>query len=165
MSPLWKSYSIVVSSLTIIFNGLMTWAKVCHIFNRCSFEHRKNNFMILCKSSHGCLVINPSYHTYILFTFNSFLYNVMYLFWLARSYSYTSFTLLEWTYHWWFKYPLILGPMWDWMCCSPQYSLGYCQNDCFKKWSTHAKRGFPPFPSPHLAKSIFLSPKTTFKSL
>jgi hypothetical protein len=120
--------------------------------------------LILCKSNHGCLVINPSYHTYILFVFNSLFYNVMYSFWLARSSSCTSYTLPMWTYHWWFRYPLVLGPMWEWMCCSPQYFLGYFHNYCFKKWSTHAKNGFPPFPSPHLVVNQHDKPKTTFKS-
>jgi hypothetical protein len=162
MSHIWKFYDIVVSSLTIFFNGLLTWTKVCHISN---IEHHKNKFLILCKSIHGCLVINPSYHTYNLFVFNSFFYNVMYSFWLARSCSCTSFTLPMQTYRWWFRYPFVLGPMWEWTCCSPQYSLGYCHNYCFKKMEHTCKKRFPTFSfSTFGSESIFLSPKTTFKS-
>jgi hypothetical protein len=83
-------------------------------------------------------------HPYIPFVFNSFPYNVTYSSWLVTSYYCTSFTLSKRTYHWWFRYPLALVPMWGWTHRIPQYSPKYRHNDYFRKWNTHTKRGFPP---------------------
>jgi len=97
--PPWKTCDIIVSSFTCFLDGLLTWAKVCHTFNKCSFRCHENIFPILCRSNHKCLVINLSYHTYILFVLGSFSHDVMYLLWLVTSYSYTFFMLSTWTYH------------------------------------------------------------------
>jgi hypothetical protein len=37
-------------------------------------------------------------------------------------------------------------PMWEWMHCRPWYVLKYCCSYHIKKWRSHTKRGFPPFP-------------------
>jgi hypothetical protein len=76
---------------------LTTWIGIC------SWCHM-SMFPILCKSHSGHLVITSSYYTCILFVFSSHRYNVTYMLWRATSYSCTSFTLLMWTYHWWFRY-------------------------------------------------------------
>jgi hypothetical protein len=116
LSPsLWKSCVIVVSSFTLFFDGPPTWTKVFHISSRCSVQCYVNKILILCKSSCECLVISPSYHTYILFVSASLPYIVTYPLWLVTSYYYTSFTLSMWTYHWWFRYPFDSVPMWEWM--------------------------------------------------
>jgi hypothetical protein len=74
-----------------------------------------NMTLILCKSSCERLVISLSYHTYILFVFDSLLYIVTYPLWFVTSYYYTSFTLSMCTYHWWFRYPLDSMHVWEWM--------------------------------------------------
>jgi hypothetical protein len=51
------------------------------------FKYRVNTFLFMCGSRDRRLVISSSYHTYILFIFNPFFYNIMYLFWLATSYN------------------------------------------------------------------------------
>jgi hypothetical protein len=58
--------------LPSFFYKLPTQIRVCHTFNRCSFTCHANMSLILCKSNHKHLVINPSYHTYILFVYSSF---------------------------------------------------------------------------------------------
>ncbi len=65
------------SSLIGFFNKLFTWVKVYHIYSRYSFECYTNMFLILCMSNHRRLVIISSYHTCILFVFNSFPYDII----------------------------------------------------------------------------------------
>jgi hypothetical protein len=79
MSPLWKSYGVIIYSFVGFFNGLLTWAKKIHIFSVHSFECHVNVSSFLCRSNHRCWVIIPSYHTCISFVFDSFLYNVAYM--------------------------------------------------------------------------------------
>jgi hypothetical protein len=52
-------------------------------------------FAILYRSNCGHLVINSSYHTYVLFVLGSFFYNITYLPWLATSYNCTFFRLVS----------------------------------------------------------------------
>jgi hypothetical protein len=58
--------------LPSFFHKPPTRTGVCHTFNRCFFTCHVNMSSILCRSNHKHLVINPSYHTYILFIFSSF---------------------------------------------------------------------------------------------
>jgi hypothetical protein len=75
---------------------------------------------MLSRSNYKCLVINLSSHTYILFIFDSFPYNVMYPPWLIASYHYTSFTFLVWTY----LVPLII---WVSICFSVRVGVSTLQ--------------------------------------
>jgi hypothetical protein len=116
----------------------------------------KQAHLQLCKFNYECSVINSSYHTYILFVFNSLPYNVMYLPWLVISYSCTCFTLLMWTYHWWFGFPLMFEVhVQEWT---------HYTHDTFRdtvttialKIGTHIpNRSFPPFPLSHLTSSQY----------
>ncbi len=84
---IWVSLSQVVHSQVPPFENLVaqlythlpsffykppTQTRVCHTFNKCSFTCHANMSLILCRSNHKHLVINPSYHTYILFVFSLF---------------------------------------------------------------------------------------------
>jgi hypothetical protein len=153
--PLLESYGTIVSSLASFFNKLPMW-RVFHIF-RCSLGHHMGNSSILCKSIHERLVISPSYHIYILFVIGLLLYNVMYPYWLATSYSCTFFMLLVWTYHWWFKCPFVLVHVQEWAHYSPRYSSRYHCNYYFEKLGSLTKRDFPPFPITFGGELIFLS--------
>lgn len=107
-SPLLKDLKYVISLFMNFCDQPPTWIRNCHTSNRCSFGHHASMSLILCMSNCGCLVISLSYHTYISFVLYSFPFSVLYPPWLSTCYSYTFFTLLMWTYHWWFRYPLVL---------------------------------------------------------
>ncbi len=100
--PLLKDLKYVTFLFMNFCDKPPTWIRICHTSNRCSFGHHVNMSLILCISN--CVV----FHTYISFVFCSFPFSVPYPPWLATSYSCTFFTLLVWTYHWWFGYPLVL---------------------------------------------------------
>jgi len=106
--PFLESCGIVISSLTCFFDKLTTWIR---FFSWCSLWCHMSMFPILCKSHNGHLVNTSFYYTCILFVFNSHPYSVTYMLWHATSYSCTSFTLLVWTYHWWFGYSFASMPM------------------------------------------------------
>ncbi len=85
-------------------------------------------------------------------------------FWLISLYHYTLalachilllhiFMLWVWTSHWWFRYALALVPMWKWTFGNPGWFSWHCCNYCFEKWNS--KKGFPPFPWPHLVASWY----------
>jgi hypothetical protein len=125
-----------------------------------------NTSLILFKSNYKCLVINLSYHTCILFIFDSFLYNVMYPPWSVTFYNYTSFTFLVWTY----LVPLII---WVFICFSAHAGMNTLQpmilfriplQLLFWKVEHMYKNKFPTF-SPTIinCELIFLSPQTTFE--
>jgi hypothetical protein len=101
----------------------------------------------MCGSRGKCLVISSSYHTNISFIINPLSYNTTYLSWLATSYSCSPFMVLVWSYHWKFKYPCVLVPLWEWVYNNPRHILGYYCNYCFGEWSTCLDGGFSPFPS------------------
>jgi hypothetical protein len=84
-----------------------------------------------------------------LFIIDSLSYNITYLPWLITSYSCTPFMVLVWSYHWRFRYPFALMPMWEWMYNNSIHTLGYYCNNYFKEWNTCSEGGLPPFPSPH----------------
>jgi hypothetical protein len=92
------------------FSKSPTRTKVCLAFSRCSFKYHVSTFLLVCRFKGMCLVINSSYHTCILFILNPFPYSTTYMYWLATSYDCLSFTMLVWSYHWWFKYPFVLVP-------------------------------------------------------
>ncbi len=106
--PPLKDLKYVISLFMNFCDKPPTCIKICHTSNRCSFGHHASMYPFLCTSNCGCLVISLSYHTYISFVFYSFPFSVPYPPWFATSYSCTFFTLLVWTYHWWFGYPLVL---------------------------------------------------------
>jgi hypothetical protein len=108
LPPPLKYLQYVISLFMNFCDKPLTWIRICHTSNRCSFGHHVNMFPILCMSNCGCLVMTLSYHTYISFFLSSFPFNAPYTPWLATSYSCTFFTLLVWTYHGWFGYPLAL---------------------------------------------------------
>ncbi len=108
---LWKPSGSVLSLIVGFFGRLFTWARVCFIFNRCSFKYHVSTSSFMCRSKGKHLVINLSYHTRISFIFNPFLYITMYPSWLATSYGCPCFIMLVWPYHWWSKYPFASMPM------------------------------------------------------
>jgi len=83
-----------------------------------------------------------------------FFYIILYLSRYTTSYNCTSFTMLIWSYHWWFGYPFIMLPMREWVHCNPWYVSRYPCNYCIEKWSPHTKRGFSPFPPPHTKTQV-----------
>ncbi len=113
-------------------------------------------FPFMCRSKGKSFVINSSYHTYISFILSPLPSNITYPCWLATSYSCPSFIVLVWSYHWWFKYPFVLMPMWEWPYNNPWYILQYYHNYCFREWNTCPEWAFPPFPSSHLMTSGYL---------
>ncbi len=126
------------------------------------FGYHTNMFLILCKSSHECLVNSSSYHTYILFVLDSLFYDNTYSPWLVTTYNCTFFTI--WTYHWWFEYPFALMPMWEWAHCNSQYSSIYYHNYLFWRVEHMYKKRFPTFFLARLDdKSIFLSLEMVIK--
>jgi len=54
------------------------------------------------------------------------------------------------SYHRWFGYPFVTLPMQEWAHCSPWYTLRYHYNYSIKEWSSCTKKGFSPFPPPHM---------------
>jgi hypothetical protein len=117
-APFLESYGIIVSSCIDFFDKSFTQIKVCHTFNKWFFTHHVNTSLILCKSNHKHLVINPSYHTCIPFVLDPFPYNITYLPWFATSYNYTSLP------YWWFGYSLDSVHVWLCTHCNSQYYLG-----------------------------------------
>ncbi len=146
---LWKPNGLVLSLVLGFFGGSPTWAKVCFISSICSLRYHVNMFPFMCRSKGGRLVINLSYHTYILFILSPLLYNSTYMSWFATSYGCPFFTMLVWPYYWPSRYPFASMPLWEWMYNSPRYISRYCHNYCFGKWSTCSKGGLQVFPLPH----------------
>jgi hypothetical protein len=140
-----------------------TWTRICHTSNRCSFWHHASMSLTLCMSNCGCLVINLFYHTYISFVLYSFLFSFPYPPWLATSYSCTFFTLLMWTYHWWFGYPLV------WCSCRNEHIITHDFFEILSQllfWKVdhmYRKRFFTFSPTMINNGSIFLSLKIVFK--
>jgi hypothetical protein len=132
------------------------------MFTWCFFKIFQNIFQGL--STHSMapyfmlspLVINPSYYTYIQIFSDSLPYNIMYLPWFATSYNCTFFTLLVWTYHWWFGYPLasIYAHM-GMSTIQPTILFGILSKLLFSKVEHTYKDMFPTFPSPHLLESWY----------
>ncbi len=154
MSCLSKLYNAILSSNAIFLDGPITWARIFFAPSRCSFGCCVNMSSLLCKSNNKCLVINSPYHLFIMFILRPFSYNIPYLSRYTTSYNCTSFTMLIWSYHWWFRYPFIMLPMREWVHCNPWYVSRYPCNYCIEKWSPHTKRGFSPFPPPHTKTQV-----------
>jgi hypothetical protein len=133
---------------------LLTWARVCFDYNRCSFKYCTNTFSLMCRSRGKRLVINSSYHINISSIINSRSYNITYTSWLATSFSYPPFTMLV-SYHWRFRYPFASMHLREWTYNSSQYISGHCSNYCFREWSTCLEGSLPPFPSPHSTMSWY----------
>jgi hypothetical protein len=109
-SHLMKANDSMLSSIAGFFSWSPTWTKVCFNFSKRSLKYHVSTFLLVCGFKGRCLVINLSYHTYILFIFNPFFYITSYMSWLATSYDCSSFTMLMWSYHWWSKYPFVSVP-------------------------------------------------------
>jgi hypothetical protein len=84
---------------------------------------------------------------------STFSYNIPYVFQYTTSYSSISFMMQMWSYHWWFGYPFTTSPVREWTHYNPWYTLKYHCNYRIEKWSSHTKKGFSPFPSPHMKTS------------
>jgi hypothetical protein len=102
---------------------------------------------VMCRSNTRGLVIGLFRHSFISFVLRSSSYNSMYLFQYTTDYNSTSFTMLMWSYHWWFGHPFVTFPMWEWVHYNPWYNSRYRCNHCVREWCSCTKRGFPP--SPH----------------
>jgi hypothetical protein len=96
--------------LQVFFIKSPTRTRVCFVSNRRCFKYHVSTFLLMCGFKGGCLVINSSYHTCILFIPNPFPYNITYMYQLATSYDCLSLTVLVWSYHWWFKYSFVSMP-------------------------------------------------------
>jgi len=154
LSPtFWKPNGFVLSPIINFFTELPTQEKLSPTPNKHSFKYHVNMFPLMCESKSKCLVINSSYHMCILFIFSPFLFNTTYLSWLTTSYGCPSFRMSVWSYHWQFKYPFALVPLWEWTYNSPWYISRYSCSYYLGEWSTCSERGLPPFPSPHLTTS------------
>jgi hypothetical protein len=103
----------------------------------------------MCGSKGRRMVINSSYHTFILFILSPFFYKIAYLSRFATSYSRSSFMVSMWSYHWWFRFPFASMPLQKWTYNNSCHTSGYCRNYFFGKWNTCLKGGFPHFLSPH----------------
>jgi hypothetical protein len=121
---IWEPNGSILTLLISFFGISPTQEGICLASNKRSFGYYANMFLFMCGSKGRHLVISSSYHTYILFIFRPFFYSITYLPWLITSYS-SSFMVLVWSYHWWYRYPFISMPLWEWMCRSPQHTSRY----------------------------------------
>ncbi len=135
-SHILKLNGSILSLVVGFFGGSPTQIGVCFASSKLSLKYRVSTSLLMCGSRGRHLVISSSYHTCILFIFNPFFYNITYLSWLATSYNYPSFTVSMWSYHWWFRYPFVLVPLWKWVYNIPQHISRYCCSYCFGEWST-----------------------------
>jgi hypothetical protein len=154
---LWEPNGSILPLVVGFFSELLTEAGVYFPFNRRSFRYHVITSSFMCRSKGRCLVINLSYHTSFSSFISSLFYNTTYPYWLATSYSYTPFTVLVWSYHWWLKYPFVLVPLLKWMYNNPWHISGYCCSYCFGKWNTCSEGGLPPFLSPHLTTNGYFN--------
>ncbi len=156
LSPtFWKLNGFILSLILSFFIESPTWAKVSLIPSKRSFKYHVNMFPLMCGSRGRCLVISLFFHMCISFIFSPFLYNITYLSWLATSYDYPSFTVLIWSYHWWFKYPFVLVPLRKRMYINPWYTSRYFHS-YFEEWNTCLEGGLWPFPLPHPMTNEYL---------
>ncbi len=89
------------------------------------FEYCARTSMFMCESKGRHLVINSSYHTYILFILSPLSYNTTYSSWSVTFYNYPYFTMLVWLDHWWSRYAFALVPLQKWTYNSPQHISKY----------------------------------------
>jgi hypothetical protein len=57
--------------------------------------------------------------------------------------------MLVWSHHWWFGYPFVMLPMREWVHYNRWYASKYHCNYRIRKWNSHTKKGFSPFPPPY----------------
>jgi hypothetical protein len=63
----WKHGGSILSLVESFFSGSFTWVGVYVTFSKCSFRYHASTCLFMCGSKGRCLVINSSYHTYILY--------------------------------------------------------------------------------------------------
>jgi hypothetical protein len=150
----WKPSGLILSTVIGFFGGSPTQARVYCTFNRCSFRYHVNMYLLICRSRGKCLVINSSYHTFILSIFNPLLYNITYSSWLTTSYNCPSIMVLMWSYHWWFTYSFALMPLSKRTYNNPWViHFKILLQLLFWRVEHMFKGSFPPFLSPHSTMS------------
>ncbi len=117
----WKPSALILSTIISFFGGSPTRIGVYFASNRCSFKYHVNMYLLIYGSKGKHLVISSSYHTCILFIFNSFPYNITYMSRLATSYGCPFITVSMWSYHWQSTYSFASMPLWKWTYNNPWY--------------------------------------------
>jgi hypothetical protein len=156
-STFWKPSGSILTEIVGFFNELFTWGRIYFPFKKCSFRYHANMSLLIslfmCRSKVGTWLLVCL--TTLAFRLSSahFFTTLRTHFGLQHPIMAHLFTVLVWSYHWWFRYAFASVPMWEWTFNNPRHISGYYCNYCFRKWNICLEGVFPPFLLPHSSMS------------